>query len=174
MNKTMAALAGAACLLISTAAHATQYKLDFKVGSFTNGFMTLERDPIAGSILFSAEMPGADVTSVDAVDLTIDGHVYTADEIGGELWGTHYAFGAKEGSIGGVNAMTNDFYIYVNGLANDFEFATDQNYPYFGGDITAAISEVGAAADVPEPGSTALVLAGLSGLGGLGLLRRRR
>ena len=174
MNKLIAAFAGAACLLVSTASHATQYKLDFTVGSFTNGFVTLDRAPIAGSILFTAATLGADVASVDAVDLTIDGHAYTADEIGGELWGTHYAFGGKDDTVGGVNAMTNDFYIYVNGVSNDFEFATDQGYPYFGRDITAAIGEVGAAADVPEPGGAALMLAGLGCLGGLGLLRRRR
>jgi hypothetical protein len=174
MNKLIAAFAGAACLLVSTASHATQYKLDFTVGSFTNDFVTLDRAPIAGSIMFTADTMGAAVQSIDAVDLTIDGHTYTADEIGGELWGTHYAFGGKENTVGGVNGMTNDFYIYMNGASNDFEFATDQSYLYFGRDIAATFSEVGAAADVPEPGSAPLMLAGLAGLGGLGLMRRRR
>lgn len=171
MNKKIAALAGAACLCLSTAAHATQYRLDFTVGSFTNNFNTLERAPIAGSIRFTAETLGAAVTSVDAVDLVIDNHAYTADEIGAELWGSHYAFGAREAGIGAVNALTDDFYIYVNGFANDFLFATDTTYLYFGRDIAAVFTDLDAAAAVPEPGSVPLLAAGL---GCLGLLLRRR
>lgn len=174
MNKTIAALAGAACLSFATGAHATQFKLDFTVNSFTNYATPLNRAPITGSILFSADAMGDAVTSIDAVDLTIDGHAYTTDEIGGELWGTHYAFGGKANRIDAVEALTDDFYIYVNGFANDFQFATAQTYLYYGQDIVASIAEAGAASDVPEPASAALMLAGLAGLGGLGLARRRR
>lgn len=174
MNKTLAALAGAACLLLTTAAQATQYKLDFTVSNFTNNFVTLERVPIAGSIVFSADALGAAVTSIDAVDLAIDGHVYTPGEIGAELWGSHYAFGGKAYDIGGVQALTDDFYIYVNGAANDFQFATSQSYLYFGRDIVATYSEPAPAGDVPEPGSLALLLAGAGALGMLSRPRRRR
>ena len=171
MKKITAAFAAAACLLLAPAVHATQFRLDFTVGSFTNNFLTLDRAPITGSIMFTADNMGAAITAIDAVDLVIDGHRYMADEIGAELWGSNYAFGGNIAGIGSVEALTNDFYIYVNGFGNDFQFATEQNYLYFGRDITAAYREVGAAAEVPEPVSIALLLAGI---GGLGLTRRRR
>jgi hypothetical protein len=174
MTKTLAALAGAACLLLSTAAQATQYKLDFTVGSFTNNFVTLERAPIAGAIVFSADAFGAAVTSVDAVDLAIDGHAYTPGQIGAELWGSHYAFGARAYDVGGVQALTDDFYIYINGFANDFQFATSGSYLYFGRDIVASYSALAPAGDVPEPGSPALLLAGSGALAMLARPRRRR
>src|SRR3954469_25004995 len=105
MNKTIAAFS-AACLLCSTAAHATPYELDFTASNFGSGIFshtTAPQNQITGSIFFTAPSMGAAVTSIDKVNLTINGYVYKTEEIGAGLYGDGYYFGAKVNGIGVTN-----------------------------------------------------------------------
>jgi hypothetical protein len=176
MKMTLAALAGAACLLCSAAAHATPYKLAFTTTGFGSGLFsgkTAPQDTVTGAIYFTAASLGAAITSVDGVDLTIGGHAYTTSEVGASVIGDWYVFGALVNGVGVTSYASDDFYLILSNNFNVFAFAVDQGFDTWATQsITASYSEVPSTpADVPEPG--ALALLGL-GLGGMGLVRRRQ
>ena len=168
MKKMITALASAACLLCAATAQAGVYKLDFTATDFQPDYVTGMPAPqtlIAGSIIFTAESLDLPVTSINDVDLTIAGHKYTADEVGTFQWSS-YMFGGLNAGISVVHA-TNDFWLTQGWMS--YAVSGSQG---FWTSTNATISYAEVVAEVPEPSSIALLLAGAGGLGAL--LRRRR
>lgn len=168
MKKIITALASAACLLCAATAQAGVYKFDFTATDFgvSNGNPAPEAT-VTGWISFTADSLGAPVTSIDGVDLTIAGHKYTPLEIGAIYWSfDNYLFGGTAWTINGIGSGTNDFYVGPDFLGYTVSGTSGiwNNY-----DVTTSYTEL--FAEVPEPGSLALLLAGV---GGIGTMRRRR
>ena len=172
MRKIIATIAGAACLFCASAAQAGVFKLDFTVAGFGKGIfsnLSAPQDPISGSILFTAESLGAVVTSIDAIDLVIAGHIYTPLEIGVNFYGNGYVFGAIANGIGVTRAATDDFYLILSSSSNVFAYAHSGVFDtWVSRGVTATYTPQAEA--IPEPASILLLLAGL---GGVALLRRR-
>jgi hypothetical protein len=180
MKKIITALASAACLLCSTTSNAGLYKVDFNMTGFAYpswyadlyGNIPGPTDPLVGSIIFTADSLLTPATSVVGIDLTIDGYRYTVDEVGtyNDDLRTYLFFGKLNGTRSITD--TNDFYFdFRYNVAPKFVYAV----PRLRGNWTSTTGSVEFTqldAEVPEPGSLALLLAGAGGLGAM--LRRRR
>lgn len=177
MKKTMSVLASALCLLCSTHAHAALYKLDFEATDFIDTIdgTPASVDAVHGSILFSAASLVAPIDAIEAVNLVIGKHTYTKNEIGVIDYGDgNYLFGAVLNDVNSMQGGTDDFQLYApSGTGKSaFVYAAPEESGKIWLSTPLTIAYTEQIADVPEPTSFALLLAGVGSL--IGLRRRRR
>lgn len=150
-------------MLASVAAQAAPMLLSFQVTGFgvaAGPVVPVPQDPVAGSILYDAASPTADIDSLLDINLTIAGHVYTVAELTFDSTTNTQGIGGAASGVNGLGA-THDFFITWDQATltpGSFFYTTPDGITVFSGRISA-FSVVAAA--VPEPASAIwLFLAG--------------
>ncbi|WP_026612152.1 PEP-CTERM sorting domain-containing protein [Methylocaldum szegediense] len=163
LTRNLAVAAFLAVLLPLTRAEAIPIVMNFTVAG-----------PVTGTIVWDAASPTSPIDSLISIDLSIDGHDFTLDEVDFVNLGE---FGLIGGRVTGVNTIspgTNDFWIMwdVQHLT-PFEFA----YTSPTLDVVSVVTKsrfdqfsVTAQQAVPEPATLTLLAAGLA----VGRLARRQ
>jgi hypothetical protein len=172
MKKMLTALASVACLSFSASAHADIYKISFTaMDIMSNDDINTLQAPVSGSIVFTTFLSPYESPLINDIDLTIAGHAYTLDEVAAENRSGGYAFGGKVSSLWNITSGTDDFYLFVRGRDEGFGYTVSG---VAGAWTTRTVhSEEDLIASVPEPGSLALLLAGIGGLTTMRYRRRR-
>jgi hypothetical protein len=153
---------------------ATTFYTAFTVTGFpvSNG-NAAPTDPISGTIFWTAPDIHSDIQSIVSINLTIDGHHFSVPEIGYFRLGSPPTWNGIGGTIASENQIwnqTDDFFITWDSATLqplDFAYASSQRsgiwsvstvyQPYCFQNFVVA--------QVPEPGSMSLLLAGLLGAG---------
>jgi hypothetical protein len=141
---------------------------------------------VTGSISFEASSLYAPIDHLSAIDLTINGHSYTLQEVGFitdtpadvAQWPTTIV-GGKLNGVDALNHYTDDFWLRWRTDTHewvDFYYSSTTEYYVWGTSQwdSSATAQFKIAAPVPEPTEWALLLAGLSLLGGLGARQKSR
>ena len=168
---------------VSVGAGSPAWASPYIVGFTFYGFA--DRSPVkavSGSITYEAGSRYGPVDSIVAVDLTINGHTYTVQELAfrndrAPSWNTSTIGGLINGA-GGISDRTTDFEIRWHTQTHkweDFLYASDDVEGIWGvayWNAAAGSRFTITAAPVPEPTAWATLLAGLLLLGGV--IQRRK
>lgn len=142
---------------------------------FTATFAESGVGTVHGSITATLDLDNFVSGTIDAIDLTLNGHTYSASEVGYLNNAGWLFFGGKFADETVIVSGHNDFYLYwmnpsrPESTVFDFEFTSASADPIFVAQ-SLTVTERAPAADVPEPGSVALFGTGLACAA---LLRRR-
>jgi PEP-CTERM motif len=168
----LAALAGAAALCLAGSAHATAFDFTYTFAVDGTGTVNTVTGRVQGTLV------GAFVEGLHDLDLAYDGIAFTGTTSATGLDGG----AARLSAVAADNDLVfgNDDFSFTFGFAQDYDgaghqlvFASDANLlEHNAAADLGANSWSLAAAPIPEPGSVALVLAGL-GLVGAAARRRR-
>lgn len=125
-------------------------------------------DPVIGRIIYEAESITANIDSLTAIDLTIDGHTYSISEIG--YISPFFSRQQMGGSLSGVNAIssgTDDFRLdWYKETLTPMKFSyTSSLHGGFWDSNTFSSFSVAESHSVPEPSNLLLLGSGLVALG---------
>ena len=125
-------------------------------------------DPVTGSIVYDAASTTSNINSLTSINLTIAGHTYLLSEVGFiSPAGSNQLIGGLSFGVGGMFHHTDDFSIIWNEttlIPFDFSYTTTLPSGGFFRSATFTQFSVTAAEAVPEPGSLALLAAGVAAL----------
>ena len=170
MKHWLKPLVFAAMLSPFAQAQAGLYRIDFSATDLNpvNDAIAWTDGPVSGSIVYAIQPSVPFFLDIHAVNFKAGGDIYKASEVGGIRWPSAHLFGGLDDGI------------FVGGYGKDFTLVAEDNGEGFlilgnsaipseywsTWDISFRISEV------PEPGTTALLLVGAAAA--LGLRRRRK
>ena len=160
-----------ALISISFNAYAIPVKMEFTLGG-SNFFINDPRILFSGTFIWDAASVNSPIRSLLSVDLTIDGHTYTLEEIGfasTDSFPVDIIGGLAGGGIGQFTSGTDDFSIdwdRPTSSPRSFSWTTanDPNSWFHQNSIGFSKFNI-AAVPVPLPSAFPLMLGGLAGLG---------
>jgi hypothetical protein len=169
-------IVGLAIALLLTAGVGQAAALPFEL-TFTAPIPGFPGSPVSGSFQYEAASLTSPIDSLTAVNLTLDGHVYTLANTGFVNSAPLSFLGGLVNGVVSMGANTNDFLLRFNhttGQPIGFDAATigAPSIVFATGFTVFSIAPAQTAA-VPEPTTVVLVALGLAGLG-VRRLRKRR
>jgi hypothetical protein len=174
--KLIAMLFGVSLALLPTmpgSARAASFMMSFQVTGFPASLGNpAPTDPVTGSIVWEAAGIHSPIQSFDSINLTLDGHTYSINELGylPDLSGPppHDLIGGNLNGTGIIYNQTDDFWIGWdrNSLQPvDFMYASSQRPGFWYASIYEPVSFTSfSITQVPEPSTILLVSLILSGL----------
>ena len=161
------------CAAAPVTARAASFRMDFQVTGFpiSNGNPP-PTDPVTGTIVWEAAGIHDPIQSFDSIKLTLDGHIYSVDEIGVPPSGYPMTDGLIGGTLNQVYQVldhTDDFSIEWNQNSLtpfDFTYSSSQRSGIWFVSINSPVNFTAfSIREVPEPSAIALFSLGLLGTG---------